>query len=107
VERGVADINAVINQLIDYDIKQATQPEERVYLERLKVSSDELLRLFYARKVAAVQLAARQGSVQDDRAIKMGIVSSANVAKLALVGQLEGVMGHIDARIKALSAHSD
>jgi len=93
------DVDAIINQLIDWDIAHSPIPEERDYLQQLKHSPDELIRLFYARKVAALQLAARKEQVDDDTAVRLGIVSSANIAKLQMVRKLEGVMHIIDARI--------
>ena len=95
------ETDAVINQLIDYDIKQAATAEEREYLQQLKHSPDTMIRLFYARKVAAQQLSARKHQVEDDTAVRLGIVSSANIAKLAMVRRLESVMHIIEDRISA------
>ncbi len=93
------DIEPIITELIDYDIKQAATPEERDYLQHLKHSPDEMIRLFYVRKVAAIQLAERKEQVDDDTALRLGIVSSANIAKLSRIRKMEGVMHVIEARI--------
>jgi hypothetical protein len=96
------DLDPIINELIDYDIKQAATAEERDYLQQLKHSPDEMIRLFYVRKVAAIQLRERKEQVGDDNALKLGIVSSANIAKLNRIRKMESVMHVIEDRISTV-----